>query len=153
MPHAHPRRYFGAKRNACVAVAVDGQIRAACEQERLTRVGAVGLQPGRMPAEAVNQVLALAGRSQHQVTGYVVAEPNVQLPGIVQTPSVDHHQTHAATSFMNTKGWNRRPATAFSSIRRSTFREPIVCSPRDAVRVFYGTGLDMLVLGRFVLRK
>ena len=35
----------------------------------------------------------------------------------------------------------------------NSFREPIVCSPRDAVRVFYGTGLDMLVLGRFVLRK
>jgi carbamoyltransferase len=33
------------------------------------------------------------------------------------------------------------------------FHEPIVCSPRDAVRVFFGTGLDMLVLGRFVLTK
>ncbi len=33
------------------------------------------------------------------------------------------------------------------------FHEPIVCSPRDAVRVFYGTGLDVLVLDRFVLRK
>jgi carbamoyltransferase len=33
------------------------------------------------------------------------------------------------------------------------FSEPIVCSPRDAIRVFYGTGLDMLVLNRFVLRK
>jgi carbamoyltransferase len=33
------------------------------------------------------------------------------------------------------------------------FREPIACSPRDAVRVFYGTGLDMLVIGRFVLTK
>ena len=33
------------------------------------------------------------------------------------------------------------------------FHEPIVCSPRDAVRVFYGTGLDMLVLGQFVLTK
>ncbi len=33
------------------------------------------------------------------------------------------------------------------------FHEPIVCSPRDAVRVFFGTGLDMLVIGRFVLRK
>jgi carbamoyltransferase len=33
------------------------------------------------------------------------------------------------------------------------FSEPIVCSPRDAIRVFYGTGLDLLVLGRFVLRK
>lgn len=33
------------------------------------------------------------------------------------------------------------------------FHEPIVCTPRDAVRVFYGTGLDMAVIGNFVLRK
>jgi carbamoyltransferase len=33
------------------------------------------------------------------------------------------------------------------------FHEPIVCTPRDAVRVFYGTGLDMAVLGNFVLEK
>jgi carbamoyltransferase len=33
------------------------------------------------------------------------------------------------------------------------FREPIVCSPRDAIRVFYGTGIDVLVLGQFVIRK
>ena len=33
------------------------------------------------------------------------------------------------------------------------FHEPLVCSPRDAIRVFYGTGLDMLALGDFFLRK
>jgi carbamoyltransferase len=33
------------------------------------------------------------------------------------------------------------------------FNEPIVCTPRDAVRVFYGTGLDMVVIGSLVLRK
>jgi carbamoyltransferase len=33
------------------------------------------------------------------------------------------------------------------------FQEPIVCSPRDAVRVFFGTGIDVLVMGRFVLAK
>ena len=33
------------------------------------------------------------------------------------------------------------------------FSEPIVCSPRDAIRVFYGTGLDLLVLGCFVVHK
>ena len=33
------------------------------------------------------------------------------------------------------------------------FHEPIVCSPRDAVRVFYGSGLDLLVLEQFVLKK
>jgi carbamoyltransferase len=35
----------------------------------------------------------------------------------------------------------------------NAFHEPIACTPRDAVRVFYGTGLDMLVMGRFILRK
>jgi len=33
------------------------------------------------------------------------------------------------------------------------FSEPIVCSPRDAIRVFYGTGIDVLVLDRFILHK
>jgi carbamoyltransferase len=33
------------------------------------------------------------------------------------------------------------------------FREPIVCTPRDAVRVFYGTGADVLVFPQFVIRK
>ena len=33
------------------------------------------------------------------------------------------------------------------------FHEPSVCSPRDAVRVFYGSGLDVLVMNNFVLRK
>jgi carbamoyltransferase len=33
------------------------------------------------------------------------------------------------------------------------FNEPIVCSPRDAIRVFYGTGLDMAALGGLVLQK
>ena len=33
------------------------------------------------------------------------------------------------------------------------FHEPIACTPRDAVAVFYSTGLDMLVMGRFILRK
>jgi carbamoyltransferase len=33
------------------------------------------------------------------------------------------------------------------------FSEPIVCSPRDAIRVFFGTGVDVLILDRFVVRK
>jgi carbamoyltransferase len=33
------------------------------------------------------------------------------------------------------------------------FNEPIVCNPRDAIRVFYGTGLDVLVLGEFSIAK
>ena len=32
-------------------------------------------------------------------------------------------------------------------------QEPIVCSPMDAVRTFCGTGLDYLVMGRFVVGR
>ena len=35
----------------------------------------------------------------------------------------------------------------------NAFSEPIVCSPRDAIRAFFGTGLDMLVMDRFVMWK
>ena len=31
--------------------------------------------------------------------------------------------------------------------------EPIVCSPEHAIRTFYSCGLDILVLGPFVIRK
>jgi carbamoyltransferase len=31
--------------------------------------------------------------------------------------------------------------------------EPIVCTPKDAIRTFYSSGLDFLVLGNFVLSK
>jgi carbamoyltransferase len=31
--------------------------------------------------------------------------------------------------------------------------EPIVCSPKDAIRTFYSSGLDFLVLGDFIIAK
>ena len=31
--------------------------------------------------------------------------------------------------------------------------EPIVCSPNDAIRTFYSTGLDELIINNFVIRK
>jgi carbamoyltransferase len=33
------------------------------------------------------------------------------------------------------------------------FQEPIVCNPRDAVRVFFGSGVDVLILGEFIVAK
>ncbi len=32
-------------------------------------------------------------------------------------------------------------------------KEPIVCTPGKAIRTFYDSGLDVLVLDRFVLEK
>ena len=31
--------------------------------------------------------------------------------------------------------------------------EPIVCSPNDAIRTFYSTGLDELIINNFVIKK
>jgi carbamoyltransferase len=31
--------------------------------------------------------------------------------------------------------------------------EPLVCHPREAIRCFYDTGLDVLIIGKFVLEK
>ena len=90
----------GAKRNACAAVSVDGRIRAACEQERLTRVRGVGLEAKQLPSEGLDQVLALAERRQEDVTSYVIAESEILLPVDVPTVSIDHHRAHAATAFL-----------------------------------------------------
>jgi carbamoyltransferase len=31
--------------------------------------------------------------------------------------------------------------------------EPIVCNPREAIKCFFDTGLDVLVMGSFLIRK
>jgi carbamoyltransferase len=33
------------------------------------------------------------------------------------------------------------------------FGEPLVCSPRDAVRSFYSSGIDAMFVGNFFLQK
>jgi carbamoyltransferase len=33
------------------------------------------------------------------------------------------------------------------------FGDPLVCSPRDAVRSFYSSGIDSMIVGHFILRK
>ena len=33
------------------------------------------------------------------------------------------------------------------------FGEPLVCTPRDAVRSFYSSGIDAMLVGNFFLQK
>ena len=70
---------------------------------------------------------------------------HLRVQTVDETPSLfrELHQAFAAAS-----GAGVLVNTSFNG-----FSEPIVCSPRDAIRVFYGTGLDLLVVGRFVVRK
>ena len=91
----------GAKRNVCAAVCVDGQILAACEQERLTRLRGIGLVPGSLPVEAIAEVIQLADCGPADVTTYAAAERQVHLPTTLPTRTVDHHHAHAATAFLS----------------------------------------------------
>jgi carbamoyltransferase len=90
----------GAKRNACAAACVDGEIVAVCEQERLTRIRAVGLTPGTMPFEAVDKVMRRSKTESDAICHYVVAEREIRLPAAFRTVELDHHRAHAATSFL-----------------------------------------------------
>jgi predicted NodU family carbamoyl transferase len=52
------------------------------------------------------------------------------------------------------EAWGERSGTPILvNTSFNGFHEPLVCSPRDAIRVFYGTGLDVLALENFLLRK
>jgi carbamoyltransferase len=52
------------------------------------------------------------------------------------------------------ESWGERSGTpVLVNTSFNGFHEPLVCSPRDAIRVFYGTGLDILALENFLLRK
>ena len=90
----------GAKRNATVALCVEGRILAACEQERLTRVRGSGLIPLQLPTEALDEVLAIARCRHDDISTYVVSESEVRLPGHVPALEIDHHQAHAATALL-----------------------------------------------------
>ncbi len=76
----------GAKRNACAAIYVDGQIARrvrtgtahSCSWRRVCPAGA-------LPLEAVDQVIALSRSRKDDVESYVVAEPQVRLPKSLRT--------------------------------------------------------------------
>lgn len=49
--------------------------------------------------------------------------------------------------------WGEKTGTPVLVNTSFGFHEPLVCSPRDAIRVFYRTGLDVPCLESFFLRK
>jgi carbamoyltransferase len=90
----------GARRNAAVAACQGRTLVAFCEQERLTRIRGVRLEPGGMPGEALALVLKLAGeRRLSDITTYAVAEEAAVLSASLPTTQVDHHEAHAASAY------------------------------------------------------
>ena len=90
----------GARRNASAALAIDGRVIAACEEERVTRARGVGSVNGGLPSEAVKAVLAIGHTASADVSSYVAGERELALPADVPGKVIDHHRTHAATAFL-----------------------------------------------------
>jgi carbamoyltransferase len=121
----------GARRNACAAVCVDGDVLAACEQERVTRQRGIGLAASWMPAAAVDEVMAISRCRREDISAYVVAEDGVRLPTDTPSIAVDHHQAHAATAFLT------------SSLDRAAV---LVCdgNPARELSVWLGDGVRLV---------
>ena len=110
-----------------------------------------------VPEEDASRYFAGPARSRWMEYDYQIRDESTfvnVLPGQartlrVQTIPAASRQFHALhRAFEATTGVPVLINTSFNG-----FSEPIVCSPRDAVRVFFGTGLDLLVLARFVIHK
>jgi carbamoyltransferase len=80
--------------------------------------------------------------------GYVLPAPQAAIRVHSVGRQAPRRFARLLKAFGNATGFPGLVNTSFNG-----FHEPIVCSPRDAVRVFYGSGIDMLVLDQFILTK
>ncbi len=72
----------------------------------------------------------------------------------------DSVRVHTADRETNPRFWNllrkfgqQMPAAVLVNTSFNLFGEPLVCDPREAVRSFYCSGIDAMVIGNFVLTK
>ena len=92
------------------------------------------------------------------LTFYVKGEFQKRLSGITHVDGSSRIQTVNAKQnprmykvlkeFEKLKGMPVLMNTSFNDVG-----EPIVCTPKDALKCFYGTGFDALVMGTFLVKK
>ena len=81
-----------------------------------------------------------------------------KIPGVVHTDKTGRVQT--VSKKINPKFYNLikyfNDITGVPVVLNTSFNlngEPIVLSPSDAIRTFYSCGLDILILGNYVIKK
>ena len=112
-----------------------------------------------LPADDYRTYFDHGADSDYMILAYPVREEfRDRVPSIVHVDGTARPQTvyreHNPRFYDLLKAFGRR--TGHPVLINTSFNvqgEPIVCSPRDALRCFGGTGLDVLVLDDFVLRK
>lgn len=92
------------------------------------------------------------------IADYVKPEKRQEIPAVVHEDGSVRHQTVSKTT--NPKYWNLinefYKLTGVPLVLNTSLNvrgEPIALSPQDAIRCFYSSGLDVLVLGGFYLEK
>ncbi|MCX6353710.1 MAG: hypothetical protein NTZ78_02255 [Candidatus Aureabacteria bacterium] len=110
-------------------------------------------------AEAKSEFLENASDSPFMILAYKVREDKKNLiPGVVHVD--DTVRPHTVKKEVNPRYWRLikefEALTGVPVILNTSFNvrgEPIICSPGDAIRCFYGTGLDALAIGDYLLTK
>jgi len=90
----------GAAQNAAAAICVNGRLQAFCEQERVSRIRRAGVEPGKLPDEAIDTVLGLAHLRRSDIQTIAAAEDCLTAADGVATRRFPHHFAHAATAFL-----------------------------------------------------
>ena len=109
--------------------------------------------------EAVGDYLVNAREEPYMITSFdVKPEKQDKIPAVVHVDGTSRPQT--VRREVNQRYYdlikNFGSITGENVILNTSFNvkgEPIICHPREAIKCFFDTGLDILVLGDFILKK
>jgi carbamoyltransferase len=110
-------------------------------------------------AETAKDYLWSARAERFMITSFDVRDDkHPAIPAVVHVDGTVRPQT--VNRDVNERYWNlikafgdRTGEYVLLNTSLNIKNEPIVCHPREAIRCFYDTGLDYLVLGNFILGK
>jgi carbamoyltransferase len=112
-----------------------------------------------VPAELAGQYFVVGSNARHLATvGHVRPEYRKAFEGAILAD--DLIRVHAVRAEDNPLYWRLLHAagakTGLPVLYNTSFNlfgEPLVCTPRDAVRSFYSSGIDAMFVGNFFLQK
>ncbi|MFT4311863.1 MAG: carbamoyltransferase [Candidatus Woesearchaeota archaeon] len=109
--------------------------------------------------EDVDIYLVNAHKSPYMILNFEVKKEALKkIPGVLHIDNTV--RPHTVTEAQNKKYYELikefKNITGVGVILNTSFNvkgEPIVCTPRDALRTFYSCGMDYLILGDFIIAK
>ena len=81
----------GLRRHAGAALAVDGCLVAACEEERISRTRGIGVIGGGFPYKALEMALTIGHATKTDIASYVTGEAGLNFPSDTTAVVMDHH--------------------------------------------------------------